>query len=600
MAGALLLSACGGDGEAPRDRSRTVRPVDLVLTDAGRPDPSVLAVEQVLHRDNGEEPQTLDPHLAEGVPAGNILRDLFEGLTAEGADGRVVPGAAMRWNISRDGLTYTFYLRREATWSNGDPLRAQDFVWSLRRSADPITASNSAGMLLPIENAGLVLAGQRPPEDLGVEALDEFTLQIRLADPTPYFLSLLSHPSTYPLHRESLERHGDRFSRPGNLVSNGAFVLDRWRVRSRIELVRNERYWDADNTLLERVVYYPLEDLSTSLKQFRSGKLHWTYEVPNNQFDWLRRHYADELVVSPWLGSYFFGFNLTREPFIESPQLRRALVLAIDRELITEKVTQFGEAPSFTLVPPGVGDYVSPVPEYATWTQEEREAEARRLYAAAGYTESDPLRIEIRYNTSENHKKVALALASLWKQVLGVQATLVNEEWKVFLQNRSQRVLTQVFRAGWIGDYADPYSFLQLFRTGDGQNDFGFSDSLYDSLLQQIAAERIPARRRRLMQEAERVLLEDLPIIPVYTYVTKRLVDPHLRGWDHNVMDHHPSKHMFLLRSRPAADPAPAVAPAEASGPEPTPGPTPEPTPEPDAPPPEIDAATALDAGDGG
>jgi len=550
---ALLLGACGGDDGSPRDRFRDAHPMEPVYGEDGRPVPSVLAAEQVLHRANGEEPQTLDPHLAEGVPAGNILRDLFEGLTAESPDGRIVPGAAMRWNISRDGLTYTFYLRREATWSNGDPLRAEDFVWSFRRSADPATASKFANMLMPIENAGPVLAGSAPPATLGVEALDEYTLQIRLSDPTPYFLSLLTHSATYPVHRPSVERHGARFSRPGNLVSNGAYVLTNWVVRSRIELERNPRYWNDDDTILERVVYYPLEDASTALKQFRSGNLNWTYEVPNNQFQWLQKNYPDRLVVSPWLGSYFFGFNLTREPFIESPLLRKALVLAVDRELVTNKVTQFGEQPSFTLVPPGIGEYVSPLPEYAGWSQEERNAEARRLYAAAGYSEDDPLRIEIRYNTSENHKKIALAIASLWKQVLGVQATLVNEEWKVFLQNRSQKVVTQVFRAGWIGDYADPYSFLQMFRTGHGQNDYGFSNTLYDSLLDQVAAERIPARRRRLMQEAERVLLEELPIIPVYTYVTKRLVDPHLRGWDHNVMDHHYSKHMFLLKSRPPA-----------------------------------------------
>ncbi len=553
---ALLLSACGGEGEStPIDRAHRAQPVTPVFTDAGLPDPSVLAEEQVLHRDNGEEPQTLDPHLAEGVPAGNILRDLFEGLTAESPDGRVVPGAAMRWNISRDARTYTFYLRREATWSNGDPLRAEDFVYSFRRSVDPRTASNSANMLLPIENAHDVLVGRETPELLGVEALDEYTLQIRLSDPTPYFLALLTHSSTFPVHRASVEQHGARFSRPGNLVSNGAFVLADWQVRSRIVLTRNDRYWNAANTLLQRVVYYPFEDLSASLKLFRSGNLHWTYEVPNNQFHWLEQHYPDELVVSPWLGSYFFGFNLTREPFVADPQLRLALVLAIDRELITEKVTQFGEQPSFSLVPPGIGEYETQVPEYAGWTQAERNEEARRLYAAAGYGMDEPLRIEIRYNTSENHKKVALAIASLWKQVLGVQATLINEEWKVFLQNRSGRVLTQVFRAGWIGDYADPYSFLQLFRTNDGQNDYGYSNSLYDSLLEQVASERIPGRRRRLMQEAERVLLEEVPIIPVYTYVTKRLVDPHLRGWDDNVMDHHYSKHMYLLRSQNAPTP---------------------------------------------
>ncbi|MEJ2535043.1 MAG: peptide ABC transporter substrate-binding protein [Gammaproteobacteria bacterium] len=480
---AALLAACGGDpadGTA-QPRTRDARPVELVLVD-GRPDPSVLAAEQVLHRDNGEEPQTLDPHLAEGVPAANILRDLFEGLTAEAPDGRVVPGAAVRWNISRDGRTYTFYLRRDARWSNGDPLRAEDFVWSLRRSANPETASTYAQVLLPIENAAEVFSGAAPPEALGVEALDEYTLQIRLVAPTPYFLGLLTHSSTYPVHRPSVERHGARFSRPGNLVSNGAYVLSDWKVRSQIELQRNPNYWDADNVILERVVYYPYEDQSTALKQFRAGALHWTYEVPSNQFQWLRKNYPDQLVISPWLGSYFFGFNLGREPFQDNPLLRKALVLAVDRELLTEKVTQFGEQPSYTLVPPGIGEYQSPQPEWAAWTQAERNAEAQRLYAEAGYDEDRPLRVEIRYNTSENHKKLALAVASMWKQVLGVQAQLINEEWKVFLQNRSQRVLTQVFRAGWIGDYADPYTFLQLFRTGHGQNDFAYSNSLYDSL----------------------------------------------------------------------------------------------------------------------
>lgn len=545
----LLLAGCGDPASqaapSPGDRGR---PVPLRLID-GRPAPETLAAVQELHRNNGEEPQTLDPHLAEGVPSSHILRDLFEGLTSEAPDGAVVPGAAARWNISRDGKTYTFYLRREARWSNGDPVVAADFVYGLRRSAAPETASNYAQVLLPILNAGKVLSGAVPPSELGVEALDEHTLQIRLTDPTSYFLGLLSHSSTYPVHRASVEQHGARFPRPGNLVSNGAFVLREWVVRSRIVLEKNPHYWGAGEVMLDRVVYYPFEDQSTELKQFRAGELHWTNEVPSNQFRWLQEHYPEELVVSPWLGSYFYGFNLTREPFAASGDLRLALVLAIDRELLTDKVTQFGERPSFSLVPPGIGAYESLLPEWAAWTQAEREEEARRLYAEAGYTAERPLRVEIRYNTSENHKKIALAVASLWKQVLGVQATLINEEWKVFLQNRSQRVLTEVFRAGWIGDYADPFSFLELFRTGHGQNDYGYSDPLYDQLLAEIASERIPARRRRLMQEAERMILEDLPILPIYTYVTKRLVDPHLRGWQNNVMDHHYSKHMFLLRS---------------------------------------------------
>jgi oligopeptide transport system substrate-binding protein len=535
----LLLVSCGDDVQNQVAGGRH----------DGRPVPSVLASEQELHRDNGEEPQTLDPHLAEGRASAHILRDLFEGLTSESTEGRIIPGAAMRWNISRDGKTYTFYLRRDALWSNGDPVTAQDFVYGLRRSADPVTASAYAHVLLPIANAAEVLAGDLPPSELGVSAMDDFTLQISMRDPTPYFLHLLSHSSTYPVHQASLEAFGSAFSRPGNLVSNGAYTLENWVIRSRIELVKNENYWDADNVTIEKVNYYPFEDQSTALKRFRRGRLHWTSSVPNNQFKWLQDHYPDELVINPWLGSFYLGFNLEREPFIANPELRLALALAIDRDLLTEKVTQFGEKPSYTLVPPGIMDYVSPLPEWAEWSQEERIAEARRLYAAAGYSEENPLKFEIRYTNGENNKKMALAASSLWKQVLGVQATLLNEEYKVFLQNRQNKILTQVFQAGWISDYADAYSFLNLFRTGHGRNDLGYSNDLYDALLDEVAAERIPSRRRRLMFETERMLLADVPFIPLYTYVTKRMVNPRLKGWQSNVMDHHYSKNMFFLKA---------------------------------------------------
>jgi len=558
---ASLLAACGKDNQEQLvNHKRHAKPVALILDENGRPDPSVLAQAQQLHRDNGQEPQTLDPHLAEGLPSAHILRDLFEGLTSESPDGRIIPGAAIRWNISRDGKTYTFYLRRDAHWSNGDPVTSEDFVYSLRRSADPATASKYAAVLLPIENADEVLNGNLPPDQLGVSAMDEFTLQIRMKGPTPYFLALLNHPSTYPVHRASVEAHGSAFSRPGNLVSNGAYVLSDWIIRSRIELVKNPKYWDAQNVIIDKVVYYPFEDQSTALKRFRAGKLDWTAEVPNNQFKWLQQHYPDELVISPWLGSYFFGFNLEREPFIADPEIRLALVLALDRELLTTKVTQFGELPSFNLVPPGIRDYISPVPEWAEWTQAEREAEARRLYAEAGYSEAHPLKFEIRYTAGENNKKMALAAASLWKQVLGVQATLLNEENRVFLQNRDRKILTQVFQSGWISDYADPYSFLNLFRSGGGRNYYGYNNSLYDALLDEIAAERIPSRRRLLMYETERLLLTDVPFIPLYTYVTKRMVNPLLKGWQSNVMDHHYSKDMYFLKA--AADEKPAAASA--------------------------------------
>ena len=476
--------------------------------------------------------------------------ELFEGLTAESADGELVPGIALRWNISRDARTYTFYLRRDLTWSNGDPLTADDFVYSLQRAVSPETASSAARTLLPIQNAREVLAGELPAEELGISLLDEFSMQITLTGPTPYFLGLLASPVAFPVHRGNIKEFGEQFSRPGDLVSNGAYVLKAWTPRVSIELEKNPNYRESGSTLIERVVYVPTEDRAAEVKQFRAGELDWTNEVPNNQFRWLQTHYPDELVVSPWMGSYFFGFNLRQEPFIDNPSLRMALILSIDRQIITEKVTQFGEKPSFSLVPPGIDGYVPFSPEYADWPQEEREHEARRLYEQAGYSEEDPLRVEIRYNTSDNHKKIALAIASMWKQVLGVNATLVNEEFRVFMQNREQKIITQVFRAGWISDYNDPYSFLELFRTGHGRNDYGYGNSTFDALLDQVGTERVRARRERLMFEAERVLRSDHVVIPIYTYVTKRLVNRHIRGWQNNVMDHHPTRNMFKLKSR--------------------------------------------------
>jgi oligopeptide transport system substrate-binding protein len=555
--GFVLLASCRDqDGGFAPPHEKRAQAVELVLLEDGRPDRSVLAADQTVTRGNGEEPQTLDPHRAEGVPAANILRDLFEGLTTEAPDGDIIPGAAIRWNISRNAKTYTFYLRRDMQWSNGDPVTADDFVFSLRRAASPETASPSATMLLPIRNAREVLADELPMEDLGIALLDEFTLQITLTGPTPYFLGLLTHPVTYPVNRRNLEEFGDEFSRPGNLVSNGAYVLGDWKHRVSIELEKNPFYREAENTIVDRVIFLPIEDVSVEITQFRSGALDWTNEVPNNQFAWLKRHYPDELIISPWMGSYFFGFNLEAEPFIQNPELRQALIFAIDRQIITDKVTQFGEQPSFALVPPGVEDYIPFVPEYADWAQERRNEEARRLYELAGYSDENPLRIEIRYNTSENHKKIALAIASMWKQVLGINASLVNEEFRVFMQNRQQKVITQVFRAGWVSDYNDPYSFLELFRTGDRRNDYGYSNSIFDAVLDEVGTERLRARRARLMFEAERVLLTDFAIIPIYSYVTKRLVDQHLKGWQNNVMDHHLTRYMFKLKSRQAGETA--------------------------------------------
>jgi len=554
----VMLAACGD--RSPSDEPRPPRlpqPVALELDEQGRPAPEVLGEIQVLHRGNGDEPQTLDPHLAEGVPSANILLDLFEGLTSTAPDGRIVPGAALHWDISRDGLTYTFYLDPDGRWSNGEPVTAEDFVWSWRRVVDPRTAATYGRMLAPVVNAEAIFGGRLAPEELGVAALSPTTFQVRLAAPTPYFLGLLTNPTTYPVHRGSLETHGSLHVRPGNLVSNGAFRLIEWQVRSRIELERNPYFRQADRVLIERVVFYPFEDENTEFNRFRAGDLHWTNQVPSGQFRWLQRHMSEALHVSPWFGTYFFTFNLTREPFRDNLELRQALNLAINREIIAERVTRFGEIPTFNLVPAGLPDYDPPLPDHADWTQQEREDEARRLFLQAGFSESQPLTVELRYNTSENHRKIAVAVAAMWREVLGVRTRMVNEEFRVFLQNRAQRRITQVFRGGWIGDYQDAFSFLEIFHSEHGRNDAGYNNPRFDRLLEQIAAERIPSRRRNLMAEAERMLLADQVILPVFTYVSKRLVDPRLAGWEENIMDQHLSRHMFLLRERAAIVPPP-------------------------------------------
>ncbi len=520
----------------------------LALSLSGAAIAEELAAKQVLHKGNGAEPQTLDPHKAEGVPSSNIQRDLYEGLVGEAPNGDLIPGAAQRWEVSEDGTVYTFHLRPQARWSNGDPVTAHDFVYGLRRSADPATLSKYSQILSSIQNAEAVIAGELPPEKLGVRAIDDMTLEITLKAPTPYFLGLLTHSSTYPLNRRNVEKFGDRFARPGNLVSNGAYKLTDWVVQSHIVLERNPHYWDNANTVINKVIYYATEDQSSELKRFRAGELHYTNEVPTGQVEWIRENMPDEFNVATYLGTYYFGFNVTKPPFKDNPKLRRALAMAIDREIIVEKVTKLGERPAYSWIPDGISNYTSQVPEWASWPKEKQLAEARRLYAEAGYGPDNPLRIEIRYNTSENHKKVSIALAAMWKQNLGVLATLVNQEWKVFLETRKQKRVTQVFRAGWIGDYNDPYTFAELMHSKHGINDPGYNNPEYDELMHLASIETDFDRRREILEQAERIMLEDQPIIPVYFYVSKHMVSRKIGGYESNIMDHQFSKNWRILK----------------------------------------------------
>ncbi len=516
----------------------------------GKIDPSILAEKQILKKGNGSQPQTLDPHKGEGVPGSNIQRDLFEGLVSEAPNGDLIPATAKSWQFDATTLTYTFKIRHNARWSDGSKLNAYDFQYGLRRSLDPKTGSKYTAILAPIYHAKEVASGALDTTQLGVHVLDDYTLEIKLANPTPYFLGLLTHATAMPMHKASVEKYGDNVAKAGNLVSNGAYKLQETVVQSHIKLVRNPYYWDNENTIIDEVIYYPIEDQSSELKRYRAGELDFTNEVPNNQFKWIKASLADELVIEPWLGIYYYGFNLTKAPFKDNHDLRLALSMAIDRDIITGKVTQFGEKPAYAFVPPGIGSYQPQAPDWAQWTQAQRNAEALRLYQKAGYSKTNPFEVEIRYNTSENHKKTAIAIAAMWKQALGVKTHLINEEWKVFLANRKLKKVTQIFRAGWISDYNDPYSFLELLQSQHGINDSAYNSPKYDALLQQSTQQLDQQKRQQTMYQAERTLLKDQPIIPLFSYVIKRLIKPYIGGVGSNIMDHHHSKDWFILKHK--------------------------------------------------
>jgi len=535
----LLIVGCGEQDKA----GQATESGEIYGGDSG----IELAKEQVFRKNNGAEPGTLDPHRAEGVPASNILRDLFEGLVVELPNGEYIPGVAESWTVSEDSKRYVFKIRKNAKWSNGDAFTAYDYVYSFKRSVDPKTLSNYSSMLYPIKNARAIVMGEASPEQLGVYSEDENTLVVELEKPTPYFLSLLTHSTTYPVHRESIEKLGKFFTRPGNLVSNGAFKLEEWRVQSHIKIIKNEQYWDNENTTLEATYYYSLDDANSALKRYRANELDFTDTIPLEQLTLIKNRMADEYRVAPYFGSYYYGFNNTKAPFKNNPKLRTALNMAIDRDILVNIVIGAGQIPAYSFVPP-VKTFQPIEPEWSTWSKEKREAEALRLYQEAGYSKDKPLEVEILYNTSENHKKVALAVAAMWKQALGAKTILRNQEWKVFLDTRRMQNETQIFRGGWIGDYDDPYTFSQMLHAENEMNHPGYNSKEYNRLVDLAATKNAGEDRLNDLRAAERVLTKDLPIIPLYFYVSQHMIKPWVIGLEDNVMDHHYSKYVKILK----------------------------------------------------
>jgi oligopeptide transport system substrate-binding protein len=358
-------------------------------------------------------------------------------------------------------------------------------------------------------------------------------------------VALLTHPSTFPVYAPAAVEHGEAFARPGRFVTNGAYRLVDWQLGATIDLQRNEHYWNDSATAIDRVRYHVIPEPTVELNRYRAGELHVTSNVPSQAFERLREESPDELRVAQKLSVYYYGLNLTRPPFKDNPALRQALSMAIDREVLSEIVGR-GEAPAYSWVPPGVDNYEPRRFAYADMTAGERRAAARRAYATAGYGEHNPLQVEIRYNTSDANQRIALAVQSMWRDSLGVQTTLINEEFQVLLSNVQAMAVTEVFRLSWSGDYNDAHAFLQVLQSNASSNLAGYRSEEFDRLMQQAAVQTDAGRRRLYLEEAERVMLADHPVIPIYFFVSKHLVSPEVGGWGDNVLDYHYSQHLSL------------------------------------------------------
>ena len=526
----------------------------VALLCAGCSEPPV----KTLRVGNGSDPQALDPHIVQGVPEHRILSTLLEGLVDTDAKTlEPVPAVAASWDISDDKTVYTFHLRPEARWSNGDPVTAGDFVYSWRRILTPTLAADYAYMLHCIKNAKAYNEGKLDDfGQVGVKALDDRTLEVTLEASNSSFLSMQTHTSYYPVHPATVEKFGridqrnSRWSRAGNFVGNGAFVLKRWVPNNVIEVVKSETYWDAASVRLPRICFYPIENNLTEERSFRTGQLHLTETVPLAKVPVYLRERPDLVHIDPYLGTYYYRINVKRAPFTDV-RVRRAFALALDREAIASRVMTARQKPAYTYCIPEAVGYTCPV------TIGYDVAEARRLLAEAGYPDGKGLPpVEILFNTNEAHKTIAEAAQRMWKENLNANVTLVNQDWKVYLASQTSMDY-QVSRASWIGDYNDPINFLDCFLTDGGNNRTGWSSAEYDDLIRRASREPDPQARLDLLAKAEGILMAEAPIIPIYFYTRPFLLSPDVIGWQSNILGYISFKHLDLADS--ALEPKPVI-----------------------------------------
>jgi oligopeptide transport system substrate-binding protein len=506
---------------------------------------------QILHLGNGSEPSGLDPHLITDVGASRIVSELLEGLV--GLHPKTLspePSAASSWEVSTDLKTYTFYLNPKGRWSNGDKVVAQDFVYSWQRLLMPDLAAEYSYQLFVVKGAEAYNKGIiKDFNNVGVKAINDFTLQVELKAPTPYFLTLLTHASTFPVHQKTIEKFGDiddpgsLWTRAGNYVGNGPFVLSEWALNRIIRIKKSDKYWDADSVKLSEARYYPIDNLTTEERMFRAKTLHITESMPSEKIEVYAANNSEEIKISPYFGTYFYRIN-TLKPPLDDKRIRLALAMTIDREKIVRAITKGGQIPAYSFTPPDSAGFTAraKIPFDIEL--------AKELLAEAGYPNGEGIEpIEILYNTSEGHKKIAIAIQQMWKQTLGIEVKLYNQDWKSSLITISN-LDYQVARSSWIGDYPDPNTFLDTMTTGNGNNRTGFTNKEYDALIRRAANTMNQQQRFEYFQQAEKILAAEVPIIPIYTYTRNYLRSNDVKGWHDNVLDHHPLKHVYLERDK--------------------------------------------------
>lgn len=494
---------------------------------------TVLDAKQDVVRHIKDEPASLDPIKAVGLPEIPVIRDLFEGLVNQDEHGNPVPGVAERWQTS-DNRTFTFILREDARWSNGDPVTAKDFVYSWRRLVTPANTSSFSwfASLAGIVNADDILAGKLPPDQLGVVAMDDHTLKVMLSRPVPYFINLMANFSLFPVHQATVEKYGADWTRPGNLVGNGAFKLDERVVNEKLVLTPNAHYWDHAHTVLRKVTYLPISQESNATKRYLAGDIDITESFPKNQYQKLLKTLPGEVYTPAQLGTYYYAFNTQSAPTSDQ-RVRKALSYAIDRHVIAQKVLGTGEKPAYRLTPDVTSGFTPEQSELEQYSQAELDAQAKALMGAAGYGPGKPLKLSLLYNTQETNKQVAIAVASMWKKTLGVEVKLVNQEWKTYIDNRNSGHF-DVVRASWVGDYNEASTFLSLLTSSHSGNISRFHNAEYDRLMKDTGGQTDSQRLNQEYNQAERILTNEAPIAPIYQYTNARLIKPWVKGYPIN------------------------------------------------------------------